>query len=174
MTATVELVEDVGDGDVVVSYASIHGNNTLSTLPDSFLTNPLRLVDGSPTRSYERWMRLRFTPPFGAVSKIRFWVPNYTAVPGWTIKYGTADTFSSPIMTASSIATNVGFPTSDPGEGSPNLGGGTPLTGVSVQYSKYLVVQSLVQDTADLGPILGFDIDDDPIPLDLRIAWLET
>jgi hypothetical protein len=174
VSATVELVQDKGDGDVVVSYASVHGNNTLSETANSFMINPLRIIDGSPTRSYERWTRLRFTPPFGAISAIRFWVPNYSATPGWTVRYGTADIFSSPVMTASSIATFVGFPTSDPGEGSPNLGGETPLTGEQVQYSKYLVVQSVVQDSADLGPILGYDEFNEPIPFDLRVAWLET
>lgn len=173
MSATVELVQNTGSGDTVVSYASVHGNNTLASTADSFLLNPLRLTDGSPTRSYERWMRLKFTPPFGAVSAIRFWVPNYSATPGWTVRYGTADIFSTPIMTASSIATTVGFPTADPGEGSPNLGGETPMTGEQVRYSKYLVVQAVVEDSADLGPIKGYD-GNDPIPFDLRIKWLET
>lgn len=125
--------------------------------------------------TYERWVRVRFTPQFNTVKDFRAWAPNLVDIPeGWTIKFGTASSFQTPVNTASSIAT-IPMPTSDPGAASPNAGGESPLAGTGTQYSDWIVLQASA-DTAVVGPgpVLGFSTEGTLIPIQFAFTWIET
>jgi hypothetical protein len=95
--------------------------------------------DTSPAFTSERWLRLRFEPPFAAILNLRFWVNNYSPNAGWAIYYGLSPQFRKPSKALSDIAISP-VPTTDPGV--PNLGVDL-LTGGRVQYSEWLVLQAV-------------------------------
>lgn len=123
----------------------------------------------------ERWIRVRFSPDFNAVSKFRFFAPNLTDLPpGWTVNFGTSSTFQTPVSTASSIATTP-VPTSDPGRAAPNAGGTARLAGTGTQFSDWIVLQASA-DTAVVGPgpVLGFSTEGTLIPVEFCFVWTES
>lgn len=130
-------------------------------------------VAPTPEQTYERWFRIRFDPPFNAVYGIRFWVPNYLPVPGWTILWGSSSTYQAPVSTPSAIAVND-LPTTDPGPAMPNCGGYQRLPGTGTQYSDWIVVQATAEpDVAGVGPVLGFTAEGTLIPITFNINWIE-
>lgn len=128
-----------------------------------FATSSLLVVnsDTSPAFTSERWVRLRFEPPFAAITNLRFWVNNYSLNAGWAIYYGLTPRFRKPSAALSDIAT-IPVPTADPGI--PNLGVGV-LTGGRVQYSDWLVLQAVYVGRSP-GPIQS-------TPLNYEFDWTE-
>lgn len=163
-SAGFEIMEAVGYGpDSVVTTASINllGNDEHSE--SSFaVTNPLvPNSDGSPSSSCERWVQIRFAPPFAAIANLRFWVNNYDPNGGWALYYGVTSEYRKPSTSISDIAV-LPVPTSDPG--SANLGVQI-LTGGQMQYSSWLVLQAVW-----IGGVPG------PIqtaPLNFEFDWAE-
>jgi hypothetical protein len=140
--ARVKLTEAVGygpDSERMTSRFDLLVQDEHSESP--FAANHLlrRSSDNSPSYSCERWVRLRFEPPFAAITKLRFWVNNYSANSGWALYYGLASTFRKPSDSASDIAVRP-VPTADPDVA--NLGPEI-LTGGQVQYSQWLVFQAV-------------------------------
>lgn len=124
-------------------------------------------------RSYERWFRIRFDPPFNSVWAMRFYVPTFQETPGWTISFGTSSTYQTPVSTPSAIAV-LSLPTTDPGPLLPNCGGYVRLPGTGTQYSDWIVMQASVDPSvATSGPIFGFTIEGTLIPIQYVVNWIE-
>lgn len=163
--AVVDLLEAIGPAP-----ASEHVVNTLNLLSkdehsDSFYAPAAKLrrnSNGSVTYSCERWVRLRFSPPFGAVSNVRFWMPNYQPSTGWTVQWGTADTYRQPSRDRSSLAT-AAVPTADPGAGNVGL---DLAMGDTTRYSDWIVIQA--QWTGSSTGAIQAD------PLDFAFDWTES
>lgn len=173
--ATITLQEAVGAGEDIetigqyVNLLSVdaHSNQSLYGYTAGVLT-------GSGTvYSYERWIRVRFDPPFNAVWAMRFYVPNYASEPGWTLNFGTSTTYQQPVNTGSAIAI-VPVPTTDPGPTLPNCGGYTRLPGTGTQYSDWIVMQASVDTSvATPGPVLGFTVEGTLNPIQYVVNWIE-
>ena len=174
--ATVDLIEAIGASQsiqVVTSDVHLLGADAHSGAGNyDYSLSP---IAGSGTvHSYERWIRLRFTPPFSEVRSFRFWVEPLALLPGWSLKYGVTTTYSTPVNTASAIATSA-LPTTDPGTGSPNCGGTVRLPGTGVQYSNWIVMQATaVTSTAPIGAFQGFSLGGLLIPVTFQAAWIEN
>lgn len=130
------------------------------------------LLDQARPISYERWIRVRFDPPFRFISGLRFWTPNLIIPDGWSLLWGTTDTYREPVNTISSIAVDE-VPTSDPG--APNCG--PAPTGTGTQHSSWIVLQARIVDFAkvEAGPMMidhGAEADT-PIAIEYRLEWSE-
>lgn len=136
----------------------------------------LRLVDqDTAAYTYERWIRVRFDPPYNTVRQFRFWVGNTAFIPeGWQVLWGSALTYQSPINTPSAIATTP-VPTTDPGAAA-NAGGLQRVTGTGTNYTNWIVLQAMVDPTKvkGAGPALGFNQEGTIIPIEFHIAWIEN
>lgn len=170
----VALVEGGVSDQVLDGNLNLNGTDTHS---DGLLGFAFAPITGTGTvYSYERWVQLRFEAPFNSVQGLRFWVPNSTAIAnGWTVKWGATATVSTPVNTASLIATSI-LPGGDPGLENPNLLTG-PLRGDGGvdEYSLWLVLQASV-DTSLAGPqLIGYNPESNtPVPLKLQFAWVDT
>lgn len=182
-----EAVKQVQDTITVQTYVHLLGTDAHSTQTLlGYTLSPLRLqannsvdpitgdqVPGAPGYTFERWFRIRFDPPFNAVYGMRFWVPNYKPVVGWSVSWGTSPTYQTPVGTQSAIATND-LPTTDPGPAMPNISGYQRLPGTGTQYSDWIVVQATADPAlAGVGPILGFTAEGTLIPITFNINWIE-
>lgn len=154
-----DLLEAIGLGDqgplseTVVTGSPVHlcgqdvhspqSANARAVLPN---------LDGSPSLSYERWVRVRFSPPFGEVSNFRFWIDPITIPTGWTILWGYTSTYTSPSSGRSLIAVND-LPQIDPV--SSNIASTAVMTGEAVRYSPYIVLQgSYIPDETSPSDLL--------------------
>lgn len=177
MTATVQLVERIASAattDQPVSFLNIHGADTYSTIQRSYVDSPVvGRTDGAPVFSMERYVRLRFTPPFDRVRAFRFWVPDWVDPTGWTIKWGVAPAFSTPSNSESAWATAT-LPSADPGQLAPNIGGEVAVDGSATRYSDWIVLQAQATGDAEVGPILGWDTGNVPIPIPFKFKWVEN
>lgn len=138
----VDLVEAVGAGpssEIVVTDVPVNlcGQDVHS--PGDAADNPVPAnLDGSPSYSYERWLRVRFVPPFGEVSNFRFWIDPTSIPSGWAVNWGYTEVYTTPTNSRSLIATRQ-LTQEDPG--STNIGVSNPITGEDTRYSPYLVLQ---------------------------------
>lgn len=177
MTAAVDLVQRIGGAptvDVACPYLNLHGDDTYVDGPSSYLQYPVYpRSDGAPTYSMERWVRLRFQQPFGAVRAFRFWVPGWVEPEGWTVRWGASTAFDIPKLSLSSYALYP-LPTTDPGPGNPNIGGEDYLEGTVTQYSNWVVVQASVNGDAPTGPLLGYGGNNLPLKIPYRFNWTEN
>lgn len=126
--------------------------------------------DGTPSYSYERWIRVRFTPPFGLITALRFWVTLSTPIPaGWSLLWGYSNGYQVPTNAMSTIAQST-LPTTDPGHLMPNLGDQQFLRGTHVCYSSYIVLQaSFVPEQITAGSLM------EPLPgVTYNVAYLQT
>lgn len=173
MTATVQLIERLGDGRESESeFLHLIEIDEFSNDPYGFADHAIRTgMSGAPTYSMERWFRWRFEQPFSHISDIYFWTPGLVVPEGWTVKYGTSENFAQPTNAPSSIAT-LELPTSKPE--APNAGGVPPLEGTETRYSDWIVLQASVNSDAAIGPMLGFDNDDAPVAVEYRLDWTES
>jgi hypothetical protein len=161
--ALVEMTEAIGvapDSEKVVSSISLVAGDYHST--DTPATLIKRNSDGSPAFTCERWIRLRISPPFGAIANLRFWINNYAPNAGWQLYWGISNVYQKPNLNASRVAISP-VPTVDPVTG--NLGMGF-LTGGQVQYSPWIVLQARWLGSSP-GPIQS-------TPLNYRFDWSES
>lgn len=179
--ASVAVEEAVGPNrDIIQLGSRLHllGSDIHSPQTDyGFATAGMSQASSGTVYSYERWVRLRFEPTYNTLRAFRLWAPNLAGMPpGWTVKYGTTSSYSTPVNAASSVATTP-VPTSDPGRNAPNAGGVSRLigTGRDPQFSDWIVLQA----SADVsvigpGPVLGFSLEGTVIPIQFMFAWIET
>lgn len=164
MTAVAELMETTSRGSHVIDQVMLLALDAPSTaFPADPLdwSWPLRAPsDGTEALSCERWLQMRFTPPFGAILNCRFWVPDYAPSPGWSMLWGVSDTYRNPSTSRSAIAVRP-LPTTDPVIG--NLGPTIP--GPAIGFTLYLVLQASWR--GDPGLI------QDP-PAQVTISWEEA
>lgn len=163
MTATATLLEAVGagpDSEAAVTVITLSAGDMHSTVP-SVLT---RNGDGSPVQSYERWLRLRFAPPFGRVSVVRAWADNYAPRAGWSVLYGLSSAYRMPTGRLSDIATSA-VPTADPGENAANIT--QSLSGPAIRYTPWIVFQAVLVGGGPAGAL------QDP-ELRLTFCWREA
>lgn len=169
MAATATWLEAIGDGsdELEITHTHLLADDRHSpAADDGFRAAPLT----HDAYSCERWLRVRFTPPFETVMSLRFWMP--TPIPaGWNLRWGTADAFRRPTTTASSVATQP-VPTIDPGAG--NCGGEQKLTGDDVRYSDWIVLQAQADEATVAAGALGRDPNGRLNPLRCAFTWREV
>lgn len=163
MDALVEITEAIGaapDSErTVTGFSLVAADQHSSDRRPVYLS---RLSNGAPSYSCERWIRLRFTPPFGALGNVRFWVDNYRPRGGWELLWGISDMYRKPSLDASMVAVDP-IPTSDPMTSNVDL---DLVAGGEVAYSPWIVLQARWLGSAP-GPIQAD-------PLNWRFAWAET
>lgn len=161
-----ELVDDQDEARVE-QFINLLTVDAHSDGRDGFAGAPLQ---DSVDHSVERWMRIRFQPPFGQVRDLRVWCENVLA-PGWAVRFGASSNPATPSSELSTIAT-VALPGADPGQA--NLLSG-PLRGDQDGFSLWIVLQACV-DPAVAGPQpIGYASESwSAVPIELRFAWTET
>lgn len=173
---TVEEVVGSGDSSDVEQYVHLMASDAHSPqIPYGYAEGALNDTGSGVLYTFERWVRVRFDPEFGAVRAFRLWAPNLVYLPpGWSVQFGVAHDFQTPVNTASSIAVEP-VPTSDPGAESPNAGGDVALTGTGTQHSDWIVLQASVDTAiAGPGPVLGFSTEGALIPIEFTFVWTES
>lgn len=179
----VAIIETIGaagtDSRIVNQYLALYATDKHGADdPRDYILDPLDTASTTPIYTCERWFRVRFQYPFDYVDGLRLWSVTNTSdlLPGWTVKWGTTDTYATPTTGASSVATSS-LPLSDPGSSSRNLMDSGPVTGLSSDYfSKWVVIQARFDPAvAGLGPFLGFTSEGAiPFALQLEVAWAES
>lgn len=171
---TVRIEEAVGapPGAIrVTGVVHLMAADAYSNGLDGYLDSPLRSeADLSPGRSTERWFRIAFEQPFVLVKDFRFWMPNLSVPLGWTFRYGVSPAYQQPTNASSAIATQV-VPTTRPDD--PNAGGVPGEDGTEERYSDWIVLQASVDGDAPAGPLLGYDVQNLPIPIEYRFEWTQ-
>lgn len=127
--------------------------------------------------TYERWLRLQFSPTYDVIRRIRFWLPTARRK-GWTINFGTTSTYLTPVGTPSTVATSPAL------EADPFIGNVGPAQLVSdsttnPQYSDWIVLQAVADlSSVDGGPIGGYTGNgwsgNTPASLTFTVAWGEV
>lgn len=171
----VELLEAIGfgqygpasetlvDGKVHLCGEDVH-------TPDDPLQYAIKAnSDGTPSYSYERWVRVRFVPPFGLVGQFRFWADAVDIPDGWNINWGWTETYKVPTNAPSEIAISA-LPSFDPGIENSNFGPSVALDGRSIRYTAYLVLQAyFVPPLTHEGDLI------EPLPgLTYNIAFVQS
>jgi len=171
----VELLEAIGYGQYgpaseVLVDGTVHLCGEDVHTPDDVLQQAIKAnSDGTPSYSYERWVRVRFVPPFGLVGQFRFWADPVDIPDGWNITWGWTDNYKVPTNAPSEIATSA-LPTFDPGIASANFGQPVALDGRSIRYTAYLVLQAyFVPPLTHEGDLI------EPLPgLTYNIAYVQS
>lgn len=164
-TALVDITEAIGtapDSERIVTDFSLLSDDEHSNTPYAAKAVLARKSDGSATYSCERWVRLRFSPPFGALVNIRFWVDNYDPADGWDLLWGTSPVYLKPTASASSVAV-FQVPSTDPVTS--NIGMDL-ITGGQVQYTPWIVLQARWMGSPP-GQI-------QPSPFNWHFGWSES
>lgn len=163
--AYIELLESTGKGpakELAVTSPKLLGNDAHSY---SSIAKPVRLnADRSPVYTCERWVRMRFSPPFGRVGQFRLWSPTMTLPEGWDVRFGTSLSYRTPSQSPSVYA-YTSIPTVDPGVGTPNVVGLTTRNSDGVQYSPWIVFQAI---------LTGPDVDVSEQTLSFDFGWVES
>lgn len=141
--AHLDVLEAVGVGprsELAVRAPRLLGNDAHSL---SSQAKPTSLdISGVPVFTFERWLRLRFSPPFGQVSKFRFWVTEMDLPDDWTLNFGTSPDYSTPVQTSSRYAYRA-VPTIDPGQDASNVEV-VQVVPRGVQYTHWIVLQAIL------------------------------
>ena len=119
-----------------------------------YTQNPIPVPETGTNYSFERWIRIRYDGAFNLVENIKMWLESWTpSDSNLDIKAGVTETFSDPVNTASSVATN----TSADWTGVANALDLTPSGGItsSPGYSKYFVMQLVVPSTVTIPGNMG-------------------
>lgn len=154
MAATIEICESNGAGQTVTH--NITNSNLGST--DAVNLDPVAYPITPGNNSYEKWQRFHITAMGGSskIYNLKVWRTgslgaNATHLTNArTSSYGGAETYATPVATASSAADQT-MPSSEPGGA--NLGIGGSLTGelTNTGYSDYLVHQIQTTGSATAG-----------------------
>lgn len=166
-----EATGNTGTTVTVDDQLSLLATDTPSVNSDDFAASPLSV---SQVRSVERWINLTFEGGYNAIRNLRVWSAD--AIPtGWRIRYGITDSYTTPTVAPSTVAT-TDLPTSDPGFTAPGLLSGNLAVGPDDRTSRWLVLQATADpSTVAPGPIGGYIAEsNDPGALQLRFAWTES
>ena len=171
----VELLEAIGFGQYgpaseILVDGQVHLCGEDVHTPDDPLQYAIKAnSDGTPSYSYERWVRVRFVPPFGLVGQFRFWADPVDIPDGWNITWGWTDTYKVPTSAPSEIATSA-LPIYDPGVESQNFGQPIAMDGRTIRYTAYLVLQAyFVPPLTQEGDLI------EPLPgLTYNIAFVQS
>lgn len=154
MAATVEICESNGAGETITHNITDTDMGSTEAANLDPVTNPV--TPGENT--YEKWQRIHVTNMGGStrIQNLKVWRTGALGgsathvTNARTATYGGAETYATPIATASTIADQA-MPTSEPA--SANLGIGGALAGnlEAAGYSDYLVHQ--IQ--TDAGDVTG-------------------
>lgn len=140
--AIVDVVEAVGygpDSETVTTEINLLADD-MHTVSAYASTSKIPVkADGSLAYSAERWIRLRFMPPFGTATHIRFWIPNYNPNPGWQLYWGLATDYQKPLASDPSSIAIYPVPVLEPTTANVS---DELLTGNEVQYSPWIVLQA--------------------------------
>lgn len=93
-------------------------------------------------RSYEVWLRAKFTGSFNKIENIQFWrSTNFSPADGLSVKWGDTgvSAYATPV-TGTNKATSA-VPTSDPGSANVSIGGNITGNLAASGYSDYIVTQ---------------------------------
>lgn len=110
MPATVELRCFTGtnagtESGAITGIDFISADNATNSLANR-TANPITIPDAGTNYSFEKWLKLRITvAPANSISNIKFWTDGSVAA-GTGVKYGTTASGTTPVQTASSVATN--------------------------------------------------------------------
>lgn len=108
----------------------------------------------------ERWLRVHFQKPYGAISGLRFWVSGLVPNTDWAINWGTTTTYVKPIDGYSAFA-NEPILTADPGI--QNVPLNIDATGRTYAYSDWIILQAVYAGSTPGSMQSG--------PVNLNLAW---
>lgn len=154
MAATVSIAESNGAGETVT--ASITNSKMGSTDAVNLDNTAYPIV---PTEnSYEKWQRLNVTNMGGStsISAIKVWrTGSLTGSDAHVTNarettYGGAETYATPVATASSVATQT-MPSSEPTGANLGIGGSLSGSLTATGYSDYLVHQLQIDTATTTG-----------------------
>lgn len=154
MAATFAWSQSNGAGQTITdSIGSINmgSNDSANLVPETY-----PITAGS--RSYEVWVRGKFTGTYTKVDNLQFWKSAGAYVTGETIFWNpvVAGSYTTPVATASPKATGS-IPTADPGTANVTIG--SSLTGslysngagTTGSYSDYMLMQTETTTSSPAG-----------------------
>ena len=123
---------------------------------DSANLDPITYPITAGNRSYEVYIRGKFTGTYTKVDNIQFWKSAGTYVTGETIFWTGSASYATPVSSASSVAVGS-IPTADPGTANVTIG--TSLsgslydngTGTTGSYTDYIAMQTETTASSPAG-----------------------
>ena len=140
MAPTVSLHEYNTSG---TTFTVISNLNLGSTNSANINTELYPVVAGS--FSYEKWIKVQFSGSFTSVTDVSLYKSDGSYVTGEELKYGTTDTFATPISTESSVAI-TSIPISAPS--TPNISSDTFSP---EDKTDYIVIQGYYSPNSSAG-----------------------
>jgi len=116
--------------------------------PGNYASHPISAGD----KSYEVWLRAKFTGTFNKIENIQFWrSTNFSPATGLSIKWGDGgeSAYATPV-TGENKATSA-IPTSDPGSANVSIGGNITGNLSASGYTDYIVMQLNTTSAANAG-----------------------
>lgn len=165
MAATFSFSETYGNSgspttadSTKVNFLSSDGASGSDTTTNT-AANPITIPAAGSAYSYERWVRGHWTGTFTSISAVTFYKYSGTIDTGVTLNGAdrTSQTYATPVVTESSIATTACTSWDASGEAF--------TLGYSSNYSDYVVMQLVIGTTAVAGAIST---------LTFRFGWNET
>jgi hypothetical protein len=146
MAATFAFSETYGTSPGTTAdttYVHLLSSDVASGAVGNHASYPITIPTSGSAYSYERYVRGHWTGTFTSISSVLFWKSAGTVGTGVTLNAGDKgnQTYASPVVTASSIATSA-IPTTS----------GTALElGYATAYSDYVVLQIVVATNGVAG-----------------------
>lgn len=153
MAADFKWAQTYGSSPGTVSELGVSGNLfNFKRADDATASNYTSYPISAGDKSYEVWLRAKFTGTFNNIDNIQFWrSTDFSPNTGLSIKWGDGgvSAYSDPV-TGSNKATSS-IPTSDPGSANVSVGGDITGSLTASGYTDYVVLQLNTTSAAAAG-----------------------
>ena len=153
MGATFAWAQTHGTAPGTVASLGISGNLfNFKRIDDATAANYSSYPISAGEKSYEVWLRAKFTGTFNKIDNIQFWKStDFSPATGLSVKWApaTPSAYSTPVTGANKAVSAV--PTSDPGTANVRCRGGLTSGLVASGYTDYIVLQLNTTSAAAAG-----------------------
>ena len=155
MAATVTLIQSTGASETtaVCNYIDLKTIDDVSPTSTAYKSYPIQVYVGGVNRSFAFWGRLRFEGSVNSITNIKFWKTMGIPDTGITMYCGSRhhDIGYTTPTTGDSVAATTDITTVTTEATALDLTPTGAVDPASQPFSKYLVLQMDVADTASLG-----------------------
>ncbi len=153
MAATYKWAQTYGTSPGTVSELGVSGNLfNFKRIDDATAANYSSYPISAGDKSYEVWLRGKFTGTFNTIDNFQFWrSTDFSPNTGLSIKWapGTPSAYATPVTGTNKAVSAV--PTSDPGSQNVSVGGDTTGQLTASGYTDYIVLQLNTTSAAAAG-----------------------
>ena len=153
MAATFNWAQTYGSSPGTVSSLGASGNLfNFKRADDATAANYSSYPITAGDKSYEVWLRAKFTGTFNKIDNIQFWrSTDFSPNTGLSLKWGDGgvSAYATPVTGTNKATTDI--PTSDPGSANVSIGGNITGNLSASGYTDYIVLQLNTTSAAAAG-----------------------